>query len=112
MTDQNNQAPEAVTKTSNKFDILSVESCSDNESDTNVDDSTLKLNTILPSESRLNSPNVDSRKYDNAQKKNQSTQSYGQSKKSNSKSNDNNRSYRTANSKRAATSQKGTTNQP
>ena len=42
MTDQNNQAPEAVTKTSNTFDILSVESCSD-ESDTNVDDSTLKL---------------------------------------------------------------------
>ncbi|CAB4020606.1 Hypothetical predicted protein, partial [Paramuricea clavata] len=45
MTDQNNQTPEAMTKTSNTFDILSVESCSDNESDTNVDDSTLKLNT-------------------------------------------------------------------
>jgi hypothetical protein len=59
MTDQNNQAPEAVTKTSNTFDILSVESCSD-ESDTNVDDSTLKLNTVLPSESGLHSPNVDS----------------------------------------------------
>ena len=111
MTDQNNQAPEAVTKTSNTFDILSVESCSD-ESDTNVDDSTLKLNTVLPSEFGLHSPNVDSRKYDSAQKKNQSTQSYGQSNKSNSKFNGNNRSYRTANSKRAATSQKGTTNQP
>ncbi len=82
MTDQNNQAPEAVTKTSNPFEILSVESCSDDESDTNVDvdDSTLKLNTVLPSESRLNSPNVDSRKHDSAQKKNQSTQSYGQNK--------------------------------
>ena len=45
-------------------------------------------------------------------KKNRSTQSYGQSNKSNSKFNGNNRSYRTANSKRAATSQKGTTNQP
>ena len=111
MTDQHNQAPEAVTKTSNTFDILSVESCSD-ESDTNVDDSTLKLNTVLSSESGLHSPNVDSRKYDSAQKKNQSTQSYGQSNKSNSKFNGNNRSYRTANSKRAATSQKGTTNQP
>ena len=66
MTDQNNQAPEAVTKTSNPFEILSVESCSDNESDTNVDvdDSTLKLNSVLPSESRLNSPNVDSRKHE------------------------------------------------
>ena len=100
-----------VTKTSNTFDILSVESCSD-ESDTNVHDSTLKLNTVLPSEFGLHSPNVDSRKYDSAQKKNQSTQSYGQSNKSNSKFNGNNRSYRTANSKRAATSQKGTTDQP
>jgi hypothetical protein len=114
MTDQNNQAPEAVTKTSNPFEILSVEGCSDNESDTNVDvdDSTLKLNTVLPSESRLNSPNVDSRKHDSVQKKNQSTQSYGQNKESNSKSNENkNRSYRTTYSKSATRSQKGTTNQ-
>ena len=115
MTDQNNQAPEAVTKTSNPFEILFVESCSDNESDTNVDvdDSTLKLNTVLPSESRLNSPNVDSRKHDSVQKKSQSTQSYGQNKESNSKSNENkNRSYRSTNSKSVNTSQKGTTNQP
>ncbi len=115
MTDQNNQAPEAVTKTSNPFEILSVESCSDNESDTNVDvdDSTLKLNTVLPSESRLNSPNVNSRKHDSVQKKSQSTQSYGQNKESNSKSNENkNHSYRSTNSKSATMSQKGTTNQP
>ncbi len=114
MTDQNNLATEAVTKTSNPFEILSVESYSDNESDTNVDvdDSNLKLNSVLPSESRINSPNVDSRKHVSVQKKNQSTQSYGQNKESNSKSNENkNRSYRTTYSKSATRSQKGTTNQ-